>query len=413
MTVRAAASVKSDGNYPFLTLLRAFACLCVVYLHLGTDALGPTRHWWVSDTIQGWVLGPLGIIGSGAFFGVFVFFFISGFVITHVSMRETRTSFLVKRVLRIGPPLVLATTLAYLLVAAKLIPLARPYTKPYTPWHLLLNVTLVANILPRTITPLILGVTWTLVIEVLFYIAMWLVLPLLRTRPLIAALTLLAAVVIATVVYPWIPGSPLRMPIQHLIQFMVDVTILLIGQAIYLVVTSRISTRWFAGLVVLDLAAYIFGYARISGPKATPVTDWLISIGWALGVFVLGLVLHQAGYLRRIPKPILRLGDMSYSLYLVHIPVGYAILRQLRWLWPAPHAPLYGEFTVPFLLMVGGALGVATVSWLLVERPSQRLARVLLRRMAPSRVSREHPKPATVRTPAGSPASKVAAGAKG
>jgi peptidoglycan/LPS O-acetylase OafA/YrhL len=69
-------------------------------------------------------------------------------------------------------------------------------------------------------------------------------------------------------------------------------------------------------------------------------------------------------------QPFAWLGDISYSLYLLHMPVGFAALGVLHRL-EVPNS-------LATFLAMGAVLMASTGAYLLVEKPSQRLARRLL-----------------------------------
>jgi peptidoglycan/LPS O-acetylase OafA/YrhL len=91
---------------------------------------------------------------------VAVFFLTSGFIITHVSQRESVAEFTVKRALRIFP-----VTALFVVISLVLNPHMRV---GFTFGDFIRNVTLTNYfIYPQVLT---IGVAWTLVIEVVFYV---------------------------------------------------------------------------------------------------------------------------------------------------------------------------------------------------------------------------------------------------
>ena len=96
-------------------------------------------------------------------------------------------------------------------------------------------------------------------------------------------------------------------------------------------------------------------------------------------VMLVGVVLCIAVYAGRpLPSLALALGSISYSLYLIHPPVGLRLLLLARRLsLPAPLGVLLG---------LAGSLLAAAALYRFVERPAQRWARLVpyRRRAAPS-----------------------------
>ena len=103
---------------PFIHLLRGIAALLVMWVHLGLWY--PAEHgytWWAAGVWRDGLVAPLHLYQDGGHLPVLLFFLVSGFIITHVSLKETRLEFVVKRLFRLAPPLLLALLLMWLAVA--------------------------------------------------------------------------------------------------------------------------------------------------------------------------------------------------------------------------------------------------------------------------------------------------------
>ncbi len=110
--------------------------------------------------------------------GVPIFFLISGFVITPIAIRQGMSRFAVNRALRIYVPLVFAVLLTGSLLTLGLEPLWTGQLREVTPWTLLTNSLLVNYLIhPQAV---LLGVTWTLIVEVIFYLLLLALLPVFR-----------------------------------------------------------------------------------------------------------------------------------------------------------------------------------------------------------------------------------------
>ncbi|WP_158805825.1 acyltransferase [Acidisoma sp. L85] len=148
-------------RFIFLDYLRAIAAWAVVWDHIlaGWRSEHGTRPRFVA-AVDAYVLTPLGVIQHGGWLAVCLFFLISGFVITHVAAREGVAEFLVKRFFRIFPLLAIFVLLSIGL---------RPALWDTVGWaSLLRNVTLVSWFSTPEVNYV--GVAWTLVIEVQFYL---------------------------------------------------------------------------------------------------------------------------------------------------------------------------------------------------------------------------------------------------
>src|SRR6185369_4649483 len=122
---------------------------------------------------------------------------------------------------------------------------------------------------------------------------------------------------------------------------------------------------WGFAYLAAAYAVFLWGVRTIH-PDFLPVTNsYLVSIAYALLLFV-GLL-----HIRLPERRLVRfLSDTSYSVYLLHGIVGWAVLGALM-----TRAPL----TVAIPLAATASLAASFVTHLLIERPSQRLARRLTR----------------------------------
>lgn len=155
---------SSTSRFHWLDLMRATAVLIVLWAHLVGGYLAQTGTTWpVSTAVDRLVLEPLAITQHGGFLGVALFFLVSGYIITRVARRESALEFSVKRLLRIYPPVFVAVALAVLVNAGVQ---GDRFTWP-SGLELVTNVTLINYVIvPQVI---LVGVAWSLVVEVIFY----------------------------------------------------------------------------------------------------------------------------------------------------------------------------------------------------------------------------------------------------
>ncbi len=350
----------------FIHALRGVASLLVVWAHLGT--IWPSLHGetsYLNRGVKKLLVVPFRVFQDGGHLGVILFFLISGYIITFTALREDRTAFAVKRVLRLLPPLAVALLAAwgYISLAGQL------NTDPIgvhggdiSQWFRGLFL------LDGWFGLRSLDVTWTLVIEILFYTFTFILLSLTRRRPdastwAISGLWVATCLIVS--VTPYLStSSNVTLPAY--------VSFLLIGRCIYL---------WKAGLVrpmtaALNCALALVTYLSFTetlapgllGGATSPTAEPLYTYAYA---FIIFLALMSAAP-RRTIQPFTMLGKISYSLYLLHIPVGFLTFEiTSRWGFP-PDAMI--------LSAIAASIASAWVSYLVVERPSQRLARRLLRR---------------------------------
>ena len=261
-------SIVPRGEFGFINLLRGPAALLVVYSHFVGQYLGWIHQtYWLKRWVDALFVQPLVIVDQFGQLGVMVFFLISGFIITHVARSENPLRFCIRRVFRIYP--------AYWLVVFAVFAFGL-FDSPFDysalqNWRNVLRIATITNYLhdPQNT---VLGVAWTLQIEVMFYALIACVTPLIRRSPL---LTLGVELAFVFVVMATAHGAGAD---WFLFAANVDyLPYLLIGQAIYF--------YWAGGLpgwqaLVLGLLAYcaaVFGIWHIQ----TAFLDPAHSRSWA------------------------------------------------------------------------------------------------------------------------------------
>ncbi len=360
-------NVDSKKQITFISALRSAAALCVVWDHLG--AQWPTQHaipWGPMVWTRQWITTPLHVTQDFGWFGVCLFFLISGFIITHATQRESRITFAVKRFFRIVPAFLVTVLLAVVLGGAAVTLGIASTNTYYSPLTILENVTLSNFVV--TNAPLIVGVAWTLIIEILFYVLTWAMLPLVKSRPLIVLSFNLTVVAIADI-GNWSYGpSWIRLVVN-----LSYIAILSMGQAIYFGWSGRISPRVTVFACVVAGAEFIGGTVAIPQQYFSGTLSFCVSLMYAIAIFVIALLLTDF-----IPegRTLKTFADMSYSTYLLHDIVGIVVLQRVVAVWHS--------MTLGFVLAL---VATFVTSWLMfrtVERPSQRLARRITDRLSAS-----------------------------
>jgi exopolysaccharide production protein ExoZ len=343
--------------FSLIDQLRGIGALLVVYSHLVANFLDSRHRGWIVDNaVDKLFHDPLHAELNFGWPGVVLFFFVSGFVVTHAAARETPVEYIVKRLLRIYPPLIV-TALVVALMAQSGTLVTGLLVVP-TPAQALLGASL-GNYLVWE-RPELIAVGWTLVIEMFFYLGLWATRPLLARFPAAVPMILLLGCAIADTVH-----DRLGISFALAAAFVAFVPLLLLGQIVYLVWMRRIPT-WAGGL--LATAAWVvfdFGMHRTSALFASPANSFLSNAALAFCVFVIAVLLE--GKVRPF-RPFAVVARRSYSLYLLHTPVGFTVLAAL---FDDAHLPY------PLALFISLiAVAVATeLAYRLVERPSIRLGR--------------------------------------
>jgi len=327
--------------------LRGVAALGVLAFHAAAYAAG---YGAGSAAMQRFQIGEA---------GVDVFFVISGFVLTLATERPlSPLAFLRGRLLRVGVPYWVVT--AGLAGAALVLPAAFRGTG-WSGGDLALSLAFVPSIVRDGGLFPLLEPGWTLSLEALFYLLLAFCLalaPRARAFAMIAGLSALVAVGLA--------AGPATGPLWFftqpvLLEFAAGVLLAHL-RGLPLLASAR------SGLALLALALAGFGIGSLLAPGAfTPARTVLY--GPPSLCLVAGCVaLEQAG---RFPRLGIAewLGRISYSLYLVHVPVLALVAR----LAGARLADIGGDALLLAVLMLA-ALPAAAVFHRLVERPAQALA---------------------------------------
>lgn len=320
--------------------LRLLAAISVIFSHSFLIADGTQRH---EPLIQ--LTGNQSILGLT---GVFVFFAISGFLVTQ-SFEETGDPlrFLAKRALRIFPGLFVATLLSAL-VLAPLVTTLEPsayFSRP-EPYRYVIGNTLLdqsVHELPEVMfvnnpTGLeINGSMWTLRIEFMMYL---MVLGLGMTRLLtVPTAVLLLALGIACL---------------HLdtLDFLGSWGWLLGFFAAGMVLYKLSATRIFDGRVaLLALAGLVLSVPLREFIPLFPLFGCYLALWLALTP--------------RLPViPAARFGDLSYGLYIYGWPVEQAVV------WLLGGRALWWQV---FAIALPVTAAIAFLSWHLIERPALRL----------------------------------------
>lgn len=321
---------------PELDVLRGIAAAAVMAYHYTVVFPAMTNHTDYRLHI------PYGV------FAVHLFFMISGFVITMTLDRTRRPAdFIVSRFSRLYPVFWVAV-----LITQSVVFLSPPAEFSVSWKDALINMTMIAEVFHA---PLVDNVYWSLVIELVFYGILF----------LIWRLGLLGS--IEAFVLPWC-----------LLQVMSE------GSAI---VSGRAFPQVFAVLLLLKyahlfLAGILFYRIRILGITRRRLL--LLSVCLFTGFVVQGpsagcfscvffglfllLARDRLGWIAL--RPLLFLGGISYSLYLIHQNIGFEIMMRLG--------------VMPFPVRVLAAASVVILlSWFLrtlVEVPSMKFVRTLYKR---------------------------------
>jgi exopolysaccharide production protein ExoZ len=290
--------------------------------------------------------------------GVDLFFVISGFIMVYTSygafqQPAASLSFVRRRAIRVAPIYWLYTTLVVCLLAFA----PGLFSETQFDWgHVISSYLflLSENTVGRIGTVMQTG--WTLCFEVYFYAVFAILLTLPRRAFLSTAGALFSAGILIGLVTepaPW--ATVATNPI--VLEFYFGAVVA------FLFLNGLILTR------PLALAAIILGLAVVVMTKDADIGIWTRAVCWGLpaSALLLGAVsLEHRGM--EVRRPLVALGDSSYSLYLVHPFVVPAVGK----LWVAMRLSEHLSPALLFAIAFGLSLTAGHLSYLVIERPVTR-----------------------------------------
>lgn len=333
--------------------------MMVVVFHFHEN-LFPSVHEWLPKWISAVCLnGNL---------GVEIFFVLSGFVIAH-SVRDGERSaryllrFGLRRSIRLDPPLWITIAVELLLMRLSL--LFFPHLATAIPtWQ-----TVAANVmyLQRFLgLPNVLPVFWSLTYEVQFYavlvsgLVVWHRIPAAYRPDAARNILFLGAFYLSIAI--WLGALPLPFPglfIDRWFQFA-------LGIVAWCCVSKRISVGIFIGFCATVVAAILALHApayRAHSSEVAVAAAMLIVSAAALGRMQSWLCGRASQFLARI----------SYSLYLVHLSVGWRLISLVRTKAGPSLNPIVASATLVAAILC--SIAAAYVMHAVVEQPSLKLAR--------------------------------------
>jgi peptidoglycan/LPS O-acetylase OafA/YrhL len=307
---------------------------------------------------------------SEGFVGVYLFFALSGFLITTLLLeehaREGRVSFpdfYRRRALRLLPALfaVLAAFLAYAVLESLYRggSLDRAIFGVVAGLGYFSNIALAAETEPGTGMPSALRHLWSLAIEEQFYL-LWppVLFLVLGGRRRLALVALGILVVLAAVQQTWLylDGAS-----EQRIAYGTDTgsTSILVGCVLAVALTTVARSRleasgvWVTPLAIAGFLALLF----VNAHGSSLFSVWVLALALCCACLILRALDDRSVLARALSlRPLVFLGRISYALYLWHLPI-YVVLGL------GPSAEL---LDIPALAL---ALGCATASYYFVEVP--------------------------------------------
>ena len=291
---------------------------------------------------------------QSAVLGVALFFMVTGYLMPRMMERYSRRDFLINRFFRIFPTLVAATLLTglYLRLTQQIDFSPESYFSSWTLTYLYLGIAPV------------MGVLWTLVIEVIFYLV-----SAMMGRFSVIKLLMLQGGLLALLAYGSNQITPAGSAIQTLANQSVYFLYICIGVAFYLAEQDPLIVHKIAPIFQSLALSYIGFQFHKLGLGSAGTYENLGTHLVACALFGCMLLLHKLHIMTKIPAAASWFADLVYPIYLFHTAIGLATMAVAR------------KFSSNSLLMVTAAVIVTlVVSWLvhrIVEKPFLRIGRKL------------------------------------
>lgn len=344
----ASAGGREDGRIDYIDGLRGIAVLAVVLDH--------AAQWNPGLPDQSWALFLF--LRQGAH-GVDLFFIISGFCLSYPTLRRYTQSgqlkldvacYAIRRIVRIVPPfyaaIIALSGFTVILSIHGSIPEDSPLSLGGTqPAALLMQSTFLADLAHQNPVA---GAFWSLFVEFRWYLIFPFALMLILKKPVFLAVT--SVLLLVSLFHVTKSRDVLYLPI-----FMLGLC-----SAQYATCRSACRIPWFPTGCVLATLAYVTEPYLLLGNALA---------GCASFCFVNAAIVPGRWQRLLSLRPLVALGTVSYSVYLVHEPVLWEVERLL------PGAPWLVSYALGSV--IGVASGVAF--WYIVERPfTEGRARVAL-----------------------------------
>ncbi|MER5864340.1 acyltransferase [Kitasatospora sp. NPDC002040] len=407
---RGRSTTTGTARLGWLDALRALAALTVAVYHLALPFV--------------WIPGGVTLIKhlDPGIFGVMLFFLVSGYIVpASLERRGDVRAFWVGRLFRIHPLVIVV-----LVVSLLVLPRAHSVVGDYTYAHPLLSLPVNALLLNHFVgIPSAMGVMWTLCYEMVFYclvsalfafgkhrhsgpIAVGFAAAALvlgggfttglfgsdhtSVRNLVLAVSVIGAMGLLCV----LSGSPALNRTGAALLAVLGLGVVLNNAGAAVFETMMIFATMFAGTVL-----YRVQHGQIDRMQAALCCGFVVVAGFLVGyMYDHGAALHQTwtagwhawsfAYLavwavfgaamllrnRRFPRVLTWLGAISFSIYLIHIPVVNAMHWLLTGVRPAATVPEKVAQVAVFLAVL---FLLSHLAYRLVEVPGQKLGRIVLR----------------------------------
>ncbi|WMJ90691.1 acyltransferase family protein [Anaerocolumna sp. MB42-C2] len=347
-------------NINFISVLRVLAIVSIMWGNMVPFILNSLGYdWYPLQFVRYFITNPLAIMQDFNSLGVMIFFLCSGFIITYTAQRESLKEFIIKRIFRIYPGLIFSVISLWIIQRiCTLVTGEITYWGSFGVKEWIYGGTLGNYFIgvPNVIN----GVTWTLIIGVMFYILCGLTYYFLKTKPLIEILLMMAICMLSIITAS--SYGRLWYGVASSVSYMV---ILIFGQILYYYWSKRITLRTAAILLLINYYIFIKKIAFFSPEHYVGPNYMAVSFMYAFFLFIIGILINDKIRLNKTTKTV---DKISYSLYLNHLTLSQLLI-------PLLYKNL--GYDISLLITLGIVVIISVFQYKCVELPSNKLAKKL------------------------------------
>lgn len=295
-----------------------------------------------------------------AIIGVLLFFIITGYLIAMMQERYSSISFLTNRLFRIFPALIICIILNGLFVYLTQGIIFKPISY-------IASMTLIYNFI--LVAP-VMGVLWTLVVEVLFYLLSAFVGKFTYKK----LIYIYACIIMLIIILPRYNTNSNTLYIASIIRY---ISFILIGTTIYL--SEKVDNLSEKIWMIFTSAVLSFSIFRLYYFIYTDTTTYprIGSFAVTISIFIFFYILQNkySRLFEHIPKFIYWSSKLVYPIYLLHVVFGLGTMYLLSKLT-----------SNQYLILLGGLIASVAISILvhiLVEEPFIKIGKKIIKKLEP------------------------------
>ena len=310
------------------------------------------------------ILEHVRFLNCGAF-GVDIFFCISGFMIMFSTHKSTK-HFIKKRAIRILPLYYIMTVGTFLLLL--LFPSMFEQTTA-DPIFLLKSLLFIPFDIGSGVLQPLMRIGWTVNCEVFFYLLFFIAFHISHKYRGLICSVFLGVIVLVNHTLPT-DFAPLRFygnPVM--LDFILGILCYYAAWGIYNLYQKHSEGKLFPIISVFSLltAISILVILVITKPSIN-ILSFRRPFLWGLPALVLVLCFFVAGLHYQMPRPLIFIGNMSFSIYLIHY---YPVMLLDRMVFDFSVYSPFAVFGVIISILI--CLGCSYISWLLIEKHLTRI----------------------------------------